>query len=731
MKKKLPVHERFAANRARIVCSWLLLAFLGMLPGSRAAAQQKPKNVLILFSFFFQQPAVIESTLRAHVPWALNFSVAHLENRRLEEKSYRDSLAETLRRAYGAEKPDLLLVGSEPALRFAVEYRDKMFPGVPIVFWALSSGLADQKMPGVTGVSSATGVRETIDLALRLQPDTAAIAVITNTSETEKVWLAAVHAELLRHEDKVKEIDLVGPPGPQLLQSIAELPPHTVALFQVFVQEPDQPAIGTWDVLAFTTQRLPTYSLFSQLGLDHGGIGGAYYDPVKDSVLAGELAARVLKGERPDDIPVVHVSHTEVQVDWRALRRWHIPESALPAGSVVLYREPTFWQRYRGYVIAALLVMLAQALLIVGLLWQRARKRKAEAVLRESEERFRLLADSTPAMIWMCDPQGKITYVNSRGMAFGDARPAPGYGHGWMEFIHPDDRPELSNLIATALKDRQTFSHEYRLRRRDGEYRWMYDVASPRVNGDGSFAGFIGSVIDTTDQKLAQQALERVSGQLIEAQEKERRRIARELHDDICQRLGLLSVEIDEARRSSNVSDRQLEEIRNHSIEIAQEVHAMSRRLHSAKLEYLGLVPTLKGFCEEMSKKHEVGVEFTDRDVPQHLSPDISLCLFRVAQEALNNAVKYSGANRFAVELRGSPGEVILEVTDWGAGFDVDEAKQNRGLGLVSMQERVNLVEGRYSIESNPGKGTRIIAVVPAPKEQLASAEADAVSEGI
>ena len=351
-----------------------------------------------------------------------------------------------------------------------------------------------------------------------------------------------------------------------------------------------------------------------------------------------------------------------------------------------------------------ILVIVAQALLIAGLLWQRARKRKAEAVLRESEERFRLLANATPAMIWMCDAHGKITYVNSRGLAFSGPDPTAGYGDKWMEYIHPDDLPKILTTIATALKIRQTFSHEYRLRRSDGVYRWLLDVASPRVNGDGSFAGFVGSAIDSTDQKLAKQALERVSGQLIDAQEKERRRIARELHDNICQRLGLLSLEIDQANRNSNGSRKSLEDIRNHCADIANEVQAISHQLHSSNLDYLGMVAAVKGFCEEFSEQHHVEVEFIGRDVPENLSRDISLSLFRVTQEALNNSVKYSGTGRFAVEVRGSAGEVRLEVRDWGRGFDVEEAKQNRGLGLVSMQERVNLVGGRFSIvESNPG----------------------------
>jgi PAS domain S-box-containing protein len=291
--------------------------------------------------------------------------------------------------------------------------------------------------------------------------------------------------------------------------------------------------------------------------MGHGCIGGDDFDGYRQIDFVSNLVKRVLSGERPENIPVEHDTAHHFYVDWRQLQKWHIPVSALPAGTEVMFRELNLWQRYRGYAIAALSVMLAQALLIAGLLWQRARKRKAEAVLRESEERFRLLAESTPAMIWMCDATGKITYVNRRGRAFSDRDAPAGQGEKWMGYIHPDDLPHILHTVATGLKARQPFSYEYRLRRSDGAYRWMLDAASPRVNGDGSFAGFIGSAIDTTDQKLAQQALQKVSGQLIEAQEKERRRIARELHDDICQRLAVLSTELGQVN-GSNGSPRKL-----------------------------------------------------------------------------------------------------------------------------------------------------------------------------
>jgi len=245
----------------------------------------------------------------------------------------------------------------------------------------------------------------------------------------------------------------------------------------------------------------------------------------------------------------------------------------------------------------------------------------------------------------------------------------------------------------------------------------MFDVAAPRVNGDGGFAGLIGSAVDITDQKRAQEALEKVSGQLIDAQEKERRRIARELHDDICQKLALLSTEIGQITGSTNtlssVTKERLSEIHQRSIDVTSDVQALSHELHSSRLDYLGMVPAIKGFCRDTAEKHAISIEFKDENVPKILSREISLCLFRVAQEAVHNALKYSGVRHVAVEVEGTAETVELVVRDAGAGFDVEEVKARGGLGLVSMQERINMLGGKFSIESRPGGGTKIVASVP------------------
>ena len=716
---------RVSAHYATGHAASLWLAFLGFLlsvfGGSIAAAQANAKNVLVVFSFSdrgdYSGLNVLKSKLQAAVPQPLNFYVEYMEGRRLDDKEYEKELVRDLGHAYNTTKLNLVIVQSYTGLRLLLKQREALFSGVPIVFLGVDPGqIAGQTFPsGITGVTARVDVRGTIDLALHLHPDANTVAVITTNTTPDRYFLDRIQTELLPYRDKVREIDLVGLPPGELMESVASLPAQTVVLFQLVPQESLQSAIGAKDILAVVSQRLPTYSIFPGDILNHGGVGGVEYNWNIEVSAAVDEARRVLSGVRPENIPIVDKTDSRAEVDWRQLRHWHIPESALPPGTEVLYRPTSLWEQYRNYFTTGIVLIVAQAYLILGLLWQRARKRKAEAVLQESENRFRVMADTTPSMIWMCDSQGRIDYLNDRCIAFTGL---PGMKNDeWLEYVHRDDIRNVADILSEAIKTPKPFSREFRLRRKDGVYRWMFDVASPRVNGDGSFAGFIGSVIDTTDQKLAQNALEKVSGQLIEAQEQERSRIARDLHDDICQRLAVLSIELEQAQRNTNGSPvdtkRNLGEIRKHCSEIANDVQTLSHQLHSSKLEFLGISTAIRSFCNELSQQHAISIEFTEKNVPRHLPKDVSLCLFRVAQEALHNALKYSGVSEFMVELTATKNEAQLVVSDAGTGFDVEEAKKNRGLGLVSMQERIHLMHGSFMIESKPGAGTRIFAVVP------------------
>jgi PAS domain S-box-containing protein len=678
------------------------------------------KNVLVLYSFsdreHFAPVDSLKADIRSKVSVPVNFYVEYMESQRLEDPEYEVSFGETLKHSHGRERLDLVVVAAFPALRFALRYRDAIFPGVPIVFSNIYEGrIRGQKLwPGVTGVTLTGDVPGTIALARKLHPGANTVAIIGGTTEFETYWVNDVHSELDRSGSKLKVVDLIGLSSRQLVERTSALPLNTIVLHMLSPRESTQPAVGPYESLAEISRRLPTYSIFT-FCLGHGCIGGSYWVNREQGRLTAKIASHILSGEKPENVPVEHDATTQVQVDGRELRKWNLSEAALPAGSLILFQEPTLWQRHKGLIVAGVLGGVAQAFWIAALLWQRRKTRKALATLTESEERFQRMADIAPALIWMSDSGGSITYLNEKRLEFAGNAPGAGLGDTWTQYIHPDDLPNVQQANARAQERREGFSKEYRIRRQDGVYRWMFDVASPRTGGDGSFAGFVGSAIDVTEQKLAQEALEGVSGRLIEAQEKERSRIARELHDDICQRLALLSLELEQAiqRSDSAKSDGRWPAIQLQCTEIAGDVQVLSHELHSSKLDYLGLKSAAASFCHEFSKQHGVAVDFEAGELPGHLSREISLCLFRIVQEALHNGVKHSGASRFRVCLIATPDRINLEIGDAGIGFDVDRAMKGNGLGLVSMQERIHVVNGSFSIESKPNRGTIIRAAVP------------------
>jgi signal transduction histidine kinase len=226
---------------------------------------------------------------------------------------------------------------------------------------------------------------------------------------------------------------------------------------------------------------------------------------------------------------------------------------------------------------------------------------------------------------------------------------------------------------------------------------------------------FMTLAVMAEERERHQKALSNVSRRLIQAQEEERLWIARELHDDFNQRVAMLSLDLEGLERSlsgSDVQTRRAGAIKAQIRELGRDMHGLSHRLHSSKLEHLGLVEACNGFCAELSERHLVEIDLHSENIPTYLPDEIALCLFRVMQEALQNALKYSGVRQFLVSLVCTVGAIELSVRDTGVGFDPERAMSGNGLGLTSMQERLRLVDGRLSIDSRVGHGTTLRAWV-------------------
>jgi PAS domain S-box-containing protein len=356
-------------------------------------------------------------------------------------------------------------------------------------------------------------------------------------------------------------------------------------------------------------------------------------------------------------------------------------------------------------------------------------RKRAEETLRESEERLRLAQQAARIGTFEWNIQtGVNTWTPELEAIYG--LPPGGFAGTQTAFenlVHPDDRARVHELVDSTLKSGQPTRGEWRVVLPDGSVHWIAGRWRVIMNESGEPSRIVGVNGDITERKRAEEALSAMTRKLVEAQEQERARIARELHDDINQRLAMLAVQLEQIQENhlelpSEVLST-VQDLREQTTEISNGVQALSHDLHSSQLAYLGVVAGMKGWCREFGERQRMQIDYR-HDVQSSLPTEIGLCLFRVLQEALHNAAKHSGVKRVEVRLHEESGEIHLIVSDSGRGFDVEAMRQGRGLGLTSMRERVRLVNGTISIESNPMSGTTIHVRVLLESEHAAKREA-------
>jgi signal transduction histidine kinase len=410
------------------------------------------------------------------------------------------------------------------------------------------------------------------------------------------------------YESQVDLHYVIAPSVRDLMQAIDSISGPALILYVRYSSEQPGQVLFPTDVARRVGEaaRVPVYTIHDAF-LGSGIVGGTMHETRQTAARAAAIACQILEGRRAQDIPMEYPALLPI-FDWRQVRRWGIDPASLPADSKILSREPTFWELYRWYIVGAVGVIVLQALLIVGLLAQRARRRRAEAEVTKSEAALR-----------------------------------------------------------------------------------------------------------TSYERIRQ-----LARQLISTREGERSRIARELHDNLSQQMALLSIDVDQLGREVEGLDPATARVRALAAragEIASDIHDLSHELHPAKLEMLGLVPALHGLCRETSAAAGLDVALHHESATPHLSSDLALCLFRVAQEALHNVVRHSGATRADVRLSLECRTLTLSVADDGVGFD-PASPQAGGIGLLSMRERVHLLGGDLDVRSAPGAGTTVTA-----RLQLALAE--------
>lgn len=697
-----------------------------LIPQSVAQTPAKEVRRVLILNIFepLSSPgvAILDQAIVAGLeksPYQIELYSEDLDVDLFPDKATQREIRDTYLRRYRDRQPDLIIaVGPEP-LRFLVEAHQKAFPGIPIIFCGSTEEMLELSKPDshFTGVWGVATPEKTLLTALQLRPSTRHVAVVGGSGVYDRTLESIARQSFRNYEPKLDFIYLTDLDMPALLERLKHLPNETIVYHTAMTQD----AAGSHFIDA--TQAVPMIAsaanapvfVVDDVDIRGGAVGGNVLSFAAEGETAADMALRVLSGEKPGDIPIVRSANV-FTFDWRALQRWGIKESDLPVGSVVLHRRPTVWESYRWYIVGGLSLILLESLLIIGLLWQRARRRKVEVELAITNDRLRLAVEAGKSVGWDWDVKtGQERRLGDLESIFGISTDTySGHIDDFRTSIYPEDRDQVWKAVTDVQQNGKLYSAEFRVVRRDGALRWVKAAGKFYDAGSQASGRMLGMMVDITDHKLAEEALSSLTGRLIEAQEDERRRIAREIHDDYNQRLAMLAIDLEDLAENiehlnGNVTSR-LHELWNYVSELGADLHDLSHRLHSSTLESLGLVAGISAFCEEFTDQQEIKIKFDHKNVPSRVPGDVALCLFRIVQESLRNIKRHSGATEAEVRLEGIGENLHLTVSDRGKGFDPSIRSTKSGIGIRSMEERLRLLGGRLQISSRPQEGTRVDA---------------------
>lgn len=346
---------------------------------------------------------------------------------------------------------------------------------------------------------------------------------------------------------------------------------------------------------------------------------------------------------------------------------------------------------------------------------------QSDAAFGNPDEQLSKLLEAAGIVVWEADPNNfEFTYVSEEAVKLVGCEIEEWYQPGFLgSRIHPDDCERVLAILSNHNQADQQYDFEFRMLAKDQHIIWIRNLARV-IDDSNEHYRMHGLLIDITDRKRLEETLREVGGRLISAQEEERSRVARELHDDVNQRMAVLSIQLEQLQHDlpgpSDLSER-FRKLQDQVQEISKDIHGLSYRLHPSKLDYLGLGAALRSLCAELQEGGKLHIEFQQAGVPPSLPQDVTLCVFRIAQEAIRNCVKHSGAQSVEVRLEKTNNEIHLLVSDNGCGFDPESELTRQGLGFVSMRERLRLVDGSIQIQSRPLRGTRVEVSVPLKPE--------------
>ena len=716
--------------QAKLMRVMLFIIVVAVLLSPPLALGQHPtgaKHVLVLYWYDRNYPfnAGFEESFQKALPaGAFEYYPEYLEANRFPGETQSLALRDYLKQKYADRPLDAIVIVGHATLDFVTKYRNDLFPNTPIVFMLPSRPDPEllAQRPGMTGIITLHAFTQTLDVALRLQSDTEHVFVVSGNLERDKRYETTARQEFKSYEGRLDISYLTDLPPEELTAKARTLPARSIILF---VTQHSQNAQGkrleSFDHVSLLSQsaRVPIYTM-SGPAVGYGVVGGYVYSTESSAAKVAEIVTQISNGARAEDIPIQNAP-TVPMFDWRELYRWGISEDRLPPGSIVRFKQLTFWQQYQGRIIGVLGIILIQMALIAALLVERRRKRRAARSLAASEDRFARAFWSNP------QPMLLTTLEDCRYLEVNDSFVQMS-GYQRDEVIHRSSMelnmwpsPAEHEAFVDALKRQGSLRNtETLFRRKDGELRVLLSSAE-LVEIGGSQCILIASS-DITDRKESERQLAELTARLLRTQDEERRRIARELHDVTAQSIGLIMLNLAQVQNAAAPLDKPSKDKLTESLALGEQalkdIRTLSYVLHPPLLDQAGLMTALKWYVKGFQERSGVKVTFTDNGHNgQRMPPEVEYALFRVVQECLTNIRRHTNSEAAEISLTRTAEEVSLSVRDYGKGYQVEIARNGDsaefdGVGVPGMRHRLIQLGGQLLVDSNH-KGTTVTATVP------------------
>jgi PAS domain S-box-containing protein len=655
----------------------------------------------------------------------------YMDSKRFFDKEQRNKLFELYKHKFRQDSFDVVIASDNNALNFVLDFHKELFPLTPVVFCGINnfkdSILKERDL--FTGVIEEIDIKSTLEVALKLHPDIKKVVFVNDKTTTG----IAVKNEVLQiapvFEDRVEfeffdDFDFA-----ELKEKIWKLPRDSIVLLSVVNRDRSGNFFAHEESLAliYSESSVPIYSFWDTY-IGKGIVGGKLTSGYHQGRTAAGIALSIMEGKSVKEIPVVRDSPNSYMFDYQQLKLFNIKQSDLPAESIIFNEPDNIYTRYKTYILSGLLVMSSLVMIIAVLLTIMFYRKKMEKVLRDSEKRYRDLYENAPDMYHSINKEGIIIYCNETEARMLGYSKEEIIGRPLADFFTEESKKMHAQELPF-LKDKKVHPDvEREFVRKDGSTFTASLNISTEVDENGELFRTKTIARDLTERrrveelKKSQEQLRSLSAYLESAREEEKKRIARQIHDELGHALTTLSLDLswlnNRLTGEGDTLDIDLIKTRTQAMSdliesTVQTVQRISSELIPGVLDHLGLAEAIKWQVDKYRSRTGIIYDVNINTDHIELDQNSAIAVFRIFQETLINIVRHADATKVKVLLIDNDKELILEVEDNGKGINAEHITNPESVGLIGIRERARILGGKVNISGKPDKGTTVKVVIP------------------